>query len=494
MMRFNTIRFKIGVLYTAILGVILIVYSCILYVTLQNTLYHDFDRNLAMKAQAIVNTIESYVDILGYDEPTLLFAFQKVLGVNAEHPYQKMTEKLEIMWLRNLDLLGVRTGYINLITAGGASVVHSPSLEPRLRTLFAQHLRNARREKICCDNVRIDQRLLRVVTMHTSYRGKQEYIIQLGDSLAPVLTMMQTRLRYRIIPIPAILLLGFFIGQVFAARILKPVSEITGTARRIASGDLSARVETSHVDAEMQDLVEAFNHMISRLETSFKYIVDFSSHVAHELKTPLAIIRGEAEIVLRKDRELKEYKRVVTVALEEAQRMLKIIEGLLLLARLDYRADDYKFESFDVVPFAQEIYEQSRILAAERNIVIHRTLPQEPVMIRGDKMHLRRAFFNLIDNALKFTPQHGRIEIAVRRLDKNAAITVSDTGRGIGEKDLPKIFNRFYRLSAAGPNASSGVGLGLSIVQSIVKMHHGVIEVKSTPGQGTTFTVLLPLV
>ena len=233
--------------------------------------------------------------------------------------------------------------------------------------------------------------------------------------------------------------------------------------------------------------------MISRLEGSFKYIAEFSSHVAHELKTPLAIIKGETEVAMRKERNIEEYKILNRANLEEVERMLKIINDLLLLTSLDYRPEVFKFERFDLVEFLKDIYEQSKVLASQKDIAVILDMPDDGGHINGDKFHLRRLFFNLIDNAIKFTPKNGKIDIILKKKDKKAMISISDTGIGMPDECLPKIFNRFYRVDRMDKNIEHGSGLGLNIVQSIVKMHHGAIQATSHLNKGSTFIVTIPL-
>jgi len=271
------------------------------------------------------------------------------------------------------------------------------------------------------------------------------------------------------------------------------VVRITETARKITYEDLRERVKTGHVDEEIKPLVEAFNDMISRLEKSFQYVSEFSSHAAHELKTPLAIIRGQTEVALRKERGIDEYKAVLNVNLEEAQKMIKMIEDLLLLTRLEYKTGVFHFEQIDLIAFLGEIYEQSKVLAAEKELLVSADMPGKPVMVKADKLHLRRLFYNLINNAVKFTPVKGKIDIAVKTVNNKVAVSVSDTGMGIAEEDLPKIFNKFFQKDMKIKSSNSGIGLGLNIVQSIAKIHNADIQVKSKPGKGTTFTVILPL-
>jgi two-component system, OmpR family, heavy metal sensor histidine kinase CusS len=243
----------------------------------------------------------------------------------------------------------------------------------------------------------------------------------------------------------------------------------------------------------MRTLVAAFNDMITRLETSFKHIAEFSSQVAHELKTPIAIMRGEIELALRKERSVDEYKRVLKVSLGEMKRLLKTVEDLLLLAKLDYRPEIFKFENFNALKFFEEISEQTKILASDKDINVSMTIPKGEIIIKGDKLHLRRLFYNILHNATKFTSIGGNIDIVVKVQDNNLLTTISDTGVGILQEDLQKIFDRFFHVEKSDQSSEPGNGLGLNIALSIAKIHQGKIDVKSQPDKGTTFIITLPL-
>jgi len=492
-MKFNTIRFKIGVFYTSILGIILIIYTSVLHTTLCYNLYVDFDNKLEMKTQGIINTVVSYLDALGYNQRSFIFSAKRAIGIEEEHPNQNRIEKLQSLWLKQFNTFGLVNDYINFANSKGESIVSSSNLKPELLSLFLREIKRARDEEKVFRNIKFNNRTLRLISVPFSYKDKAQYIIQVGVSLEPVISLMKKRLYFRLIPIPVFLLVGFFIGRIFARQILKPVMEVTRTAKSITHEDLSLRVKVEHIDDEMRYLVDAFNDMISRLEKSFKYIAEFNSNVAHELKTPLTIMRGQSEVALRKERAPEEYKKVIEVNLEEAERMLKMAEDLLLLTKMDYRTEVFKFEQFDLTQFLKEIYEQSKILASEKDIAVTIDMPQEPETINADKLHLRRLFFNLIDNAIKFTPQNGRIDIRAEYADKKATVSISDTGAGIAEKDLTNIFNKFFHTAQGIQSSTSGSGLGLSIAQSIAKLHKGNIMVESQLGKGSTFTVTLPL-
>lgn len=492
-MRLHSIRFKISVLYTLILGVIFVAYSLIFHVTLKRNLYKDFDNKFRMKTQALINTLSSYLDILGDEETVLIFALNRISGLKTSHPYQRMVESLETNWLSSLNNLGLRSDKILVLDSEGKIFYQTPYWDAE-QYLGALQQSGARLHgESMFSTIKTPGGMFRSITVPFTYHGGDVYILHIWTSLDPVNTLLGLRLRYRILFIPAILFIGVFVGNLFASRILQPVGAITDVAKKISSGDLSARVPAMHADAEMQNLVDAFNTMIARLERSFKYIAEFSSHVAHELKTPLAIIRGEAEITLKKKRDTEDYERVIKITLEESQRMLKIIEGLLLLTRLDYVPEAFKFERVDLSLLIKEIFEEARLLAAQRGVDVSLKSLPAPCWVDADKIHLHRVFINLIDNAFKFTPEQGMITMTLAQEHSKVRVSIADTGIGIAEKDLPHIFNKFVRIPKVKSNLSVGVGLGLSIVQTIVRIHHGSIEVRSAEGKGTTFTIILPL-
>ena len=311
--------------------------------------------------------------------------------------------------------------------------------------------------------------------------------------IVPADLLQRNKLLYILIPIPITLLFGYFIGRVIVVRILRPIKEITDTANNITHEDLSLRVKTENVDEELRSLIQAFNDMVSRLGESFEYITDSSSYIAHELKTPIAIIRGESEFALKKERDKEEYKRVISVSLEETKRMLKIIEDLLLLTKMNYQPDVLKFEQIELTQFIGIIYEQAKILASSKNIIVNIDIPQEAGTINADELHLRRLFLNLIDNAIKFTPASGSISISLEYENQKAIVSIIDTGIGIEEENLPKLFDKFFRIDGTVKDAAPSSGLGLSIAQSIAELHGGEISVTSRAGQGSNFTVSIPL-
>ncbi|OGW74626.1 MAG: hypothetical protein A2Z72_06160 [Omnitrophica bacterium RBG_13_46_9] len=492
--KFNSIRFKISVLYVAILGVILVIYSGVLYLSLYHSLYDDLDNELLLKTRELNNTVLSYMDAVGHNRQSFIFALRRAINLEGEHPDQPKIKELELQWFQRLDKLDLKEDYINFLDSEGRPMVSSKNLDMGLLSILTKNSNMPNDKKEVFRDVKLKNNNMRVICAPFYYDGKGPYIIEIGTSVKPIMRILKNRLYNIAVSIPLILLFAGFIGQLFAIRILKPVAKITETVNKITHEDLSARVKTENVDEEMKFLVNAFNDMISRLETSFRHIEEFSSHVAHELKTPLAIVRGESEIALRKEHDPEEYKRVIRINLEESKRMVKTIENLLLLAKLDYRPEIFKFEKIELTEFFREIYEHARTLAFNKEIGVNIHMPDTPTYINADKFHLRRLFLNIIDNAVKFTPKGKRISLTVKYNGEKVIAAVSDTGVGIEEKNLSKIFERFFHVDVTEQEESdSGNGLGLSIAQSIAKIHNSDIHVKSQPGKGSTFTVTLPL-
>lgn len=298
-----------------------------------------------------------------------------------------------------------------------------------------------------------------------------------------------------LITVPALVIVGL-VGSMFfllTRRILASVEDIAVTTRNINLKSLSRRVSTVNLETEMEYLVKSINMMIERLERSFEYIKEFSSSIGHELKTPLAIIKGESEIALRKQRQVEDYRKALSINIEEANRMIRIVEDLVFLTKLDYNPDNIRKEIFDFIPFFADIQKRAKALVTQKQIGLTAAIPETAVTLEGNKLHLSRLFFNLIQNAVKFTPSGGRIDLTVRPESGVLKVSISDTGSGISDEDLPKIFQRFFHKEKPESESSDSIGLGLSIAKSIANFHNGDIEVKSKPQEGATFTVILPI-
>jgi heavy metal sensor kinase len=293
--------------------------------------------------------------------------------------------------------------------------------------------------------------------------------------------------------IPFSLLCGCILGWLLTGRALSPVIEVAQAAQRISGSNLSLRIPSRGAGDELDYLIETFNSMIERLESSFQQIRQFSTDVSHELRTPITAIRGQLEVALFTAKSVEQYRDATLNSLQDIERLSQIVRALLLLSQAESGQLALQKTRLDLTPVVRDIVEQFQIPAEGARVGLSGDLP-ESCPAEVDRVQIERMLSNLLSNALKFTPPGGEVRVALRRLPQSAEIRVEDTGCGIPEEHIPHIFERFYRVPTqeTGTNPEKGLGLGLSFVAWIVKAHGGRIRVDSAPGQGTRFTVWLP--
>jgi heavy metal sensor kinase len=280
-------------------------------------------------------------------------------------------------------------------------------------------------------------------------------------------------------------------GYWLARKALAPVERMASTAEEITATRLDRRLEAPNPDDELGRLARTLNGMIARLERSFEEVRRFTADAAHELRTPLAILRNEAEVALRAPRDSEHYRTSLEDMLEEIEHLSQLSDALLFLFREDAGLGGPMRGVVRLDQVAREIADHMRVVAAERNQALILDVPS-PCAVKGDREQLRRLLFNLLDNAIKYTPAGGSIGIEVSCDKDEARLVVSDTGIGIAAEDLPRIFDRFYRGDSSRSRRTEGNGLGLSICKSIAEAHRAGIEVESQPEKGTRVIVTLP--
>jgi two-component system heavy metal sensor histidine kinase CusS len=279
------------------------------------------------------------------------------------------------------------------------------------------------------------------------------------------------------------------VGYFLARQGTRPVAEIAATARRISSTNLRERIDAEGYPLELASLAGTFNKMLDRLQESFERISRFSADIAHDLRTPVNNIRGEAEVALARARTVDEYREVLESSLEEAVRLSDLIGDLLFLARTESPLVHLRWEQVNVTELLEGLREYYEASALEAGISLRTTAGAEPVVAELDRMLMQRAVDNLISNAVAHTPRGGSVELAARTEAASVRIDVADTGVGIPAEALPRVFDRFFRVDPSRSQASGGTGLGLAIVQGIVSLHGGSAEISSRPGLGTTVTL-----
>jgi heavy metal sensor kinase len=317
-------------------------------------------------------------------------------------------------------------------------------------------------------------------------------VVQVGLSLKNSYETRRHFVRILALVFPIALLLAAGGGWLLAHRVLAPVDQMTTAAQRIGAERLAERLEETGTGDELDRLATTLNAMLSRLDDAFRQIRQFSADASHELQTPLTILKGELEVALRSPRSPEAYQHILESALEEIDRIAVLVDGLMLLARADAGVLRMDHQPVELHQLIHEVYGHTKVLADTQSVTLSLgTL--EPVVIQGDYERLRRLLLNLIDNGIKYTPAGGQVTLALRRCDKWVFLDVTDTGIGLFPAEQDRIFQRFYRTDSARNQGASGSGLGLCIAYSIATAHGGTIDLESTPGQGRTFTVRLPL-
>ncbi|MGH9349413.1 MAG: sensor histidine kinase [Vicinamibacterales bacterium] len=343
------------------------------------------------------------------------------------------------------------------------------------------------------DTIERNGQALRVLSAPVTVAGKL-YTAQLAAPVAEAHAILARFRWWLVASIPPVLLLAGAAGYWLSRRALAPVDAITEAARATTADDLSRRLELPGAADELQRLTATFNDMLVRLQASFSQITRFTADASHELRTPVALVRSTAELTLRHPRDAHEYREALTEILNEAERMSGLISNLLTLARVDAGSETLNVEVVDIGSLLRHAASRCEPLAQAKHISIERRIGDESILVRGDPRALERLFVILIDNAVRYTPDGGRVRVGAEAVHHAAVITVADTGIGIPPEKIPLIFERFYRVDPARSRDLGGAGLGLSIARWIADAHHASIHVDSTPGRGSVFKARIPCV
>jgi heavy metal sensor kinase len=331
-------------------------------------------------------------------------------------------------------------------------------------------------------------RTLRLYTADIRYGG-QTYTATAGASLDRVQSIVRDFRNLLFATAPGVLLIACLGGYWLSRRALRPVDEITHAARSISVTSLSKRLPVPRTGDEIQRLSEAWNDLLVRLEKAVGRIHQFTADASHELRTPVALIRSTAELMLRRERTPEEYRRALLDIEREADRMTDLTGSLLELAREDAGGHAIPLRSIDLNTVVQQVVELSAPLAEEKGVELRASLVAKPAVARANDAGIRRLLLILIDNALKHTPAAGKVNVSTAVSDRAIVLAVEDSGSGIDPDALPHIFERFYRASES--RNGGGAGLGLSIAQTIARAHGSSVEVHSSPGAGSRFEITL---
>ena len=468
-----TLRSRLTILYTILLGITLLAFSAVVYVLLESSLLREVDRVLLssgseMEKQLVANATER------------TFLGVSILTVDASP-------------IREFSTPGI---YIQILDTQARIQAHSANLSGEILPLNPDLIQTALAGEptLSTTNPGRPAEPLRVLTKPLIVSGTVRGVLQVGMSLYNVRLTMRWMLLLLSAGVLSTMLIVAAVIWLLTRRALRPIEAIASTAEYIGSAqDLSQRLQLSGPNDEVGRLARAFNAMIGRLDAAFAAQKQFIADSSHELRTPLTVIRGNLDLLKRDPRTDNRDESLAAIE-QEAVRMGKIVDELMLLAQLDVaQSPQRRAVALDEV--VMQVYNQARVLAGDRQVTLGHV---DAVQIQADHDRLVQMLLNLVDNAIKYTPAGGAITITCHAPEPSrtrgaATLAVQDTGIGIAPEHLAHIFDRFYRADKARSRAQGGTGLGLAIVKSIAETYGGRVMVESTPGQGSTFSVLLPV-
>lgn len=332
---------------------------------------------------------------------------------------------------------------------------------------------------------RIGLALTRTISVH----GRL-YVVQTGLSQTTSLTLLHLFAEDLVLLTPGLLLLAAFLGYWMSRKALSPIAELAQRARQISGQNLDARLPISNTKDEVSHLSETLNQMLSRIESGVRSMREFTANAAHELRTPLALIRTEVEVILSLPRSNEEYRESYVNVQQEAIRMTGLIDNLLMLARTDAGAENLRYELIDAVHLVRRVGEKWSSSMRQAFLEFQAEVSTVPLLVRCDLLSLQRLLNILLENACRYTPPGGSIRLRAGKEDEFVFFEVRDTGIGIAAEHLPRIFERFYRVDQTRSRQFGGSGLGLTLAKWIADRNQAILTVESEPGVGTCFRLI----
>lgn len=469
-MNARSLKFRLVVWHAGWLVVLSILFAIFSYVTSRFYLEQDMHETLERRARQLATLVERS---------------------------QLNGDALQ-MEIRSRFMPETNNRFTRITTDGAVSFISGPPADASFNPAVVPPPAPPRLDKDKAPRDKLERRKLpdgRTLFVFSLYRkvGNQMVVIEEGTSAAPIDSALHERLFLLLAGLAFLSLVTVLGGLLLVQRALAPVNHIIRSAEQISSRNLSERLPISGTGDELDRLSTSLNGMIRRLDEAFEQTRRFVADASHELRTPLTILHGELEGLVEQNVGKPAVCEIAGSALEEVGRLKKTVEALFALSRLDAGEAQQESVPVNLGELVASTTDQMLLLAEDKNISVERRCANN-VMVQGDRSRLKQVVVNLLDNAIKYTPAGGRIDVSVTARNGHAAFEVVDNGIGIPGAALPHVFDRFFRTDKARSRELGGAGLGLAIVKSICLAHNGHVEVESKEGEGTHFTVELPLI
>jgi heavy metal sensor kinase len=452
--RLGTVRVRLTLWYIAMLVLTVLGFFLYLELELEASLSEQIDAGLQVAASQVLVQVDVSVD------PPVLRPMSEVV-------VDQLVQSRSAMRLVNAD---------GAIVAEMGNFPYDIPVSPDLQSF---------------ETVTLDGTTWRIYTQRVVTPTQQlDTWLQVGQSLIDLYETRSSLLHLLVIGVPLTLIVASLGGLFMAARALRPVDAITRTVQEINATDMTKRVEVRATQDELGRLTQTFNSMLDRLQTGFERERRFTADASHELRTPLHSIKVQTSLALSHERSAGEYIATLEHVQLETDRLTRLVNDLLLLARLDSQPDISTTERINLSDLLAAVVDQMSLIADTKQIQITMDVA-DALLVPGRADHLIRLFLNILDNALKFTAEGGEIRLKAEQAAANVVVSVQDSGKGIPPEHLIHLFDRFYR-AETDRKYDGGAGLGLAIVQQIARQHGGMVSIQSTVGEGTTVTVYLP--
>ncbi|MES1982205.1 MAG: ATP-binding protein [Pseudomonadota bacterium] len=463
-MNTRSLGFRLTLWHTLLLLVMALTFTAYTYIGLRHYLVDWLQVNLARRAQDIAQNLIAPLDSARLSD--LVAEVKTLYAPEANNRFIRISHNGEVMYLSGPPRNG--------------------SFDPAQVLVFHDGMPATRQEPALNGNS-----IYIVAIPAVAKKNNTRYLVEVGTSDAPIRNALDGLMATLLLGFPVLILLAAGGGYLLVWRSLRPVSDMIRCAETLSQNSLNQRLPVPPTGDQLENLSRTLNRMIDRLDAACSQNLRFTADASHELRTPLTVMRGELESIVDTSSLPRHLRERIGSVLEETERLSRITEGLLTIARLDSGETPIERVNFDLGKLVATTTDQMLLLAEDKHIEVHVQAP--PIIIPGDPARMKQVIVNLFDNAIKYTPQGGRIDIEVRQETDAVILSVKDNGIGIDEEALPHVFERFYRADKVRSRGLGGTGLGLAIVRAICTRHGGSVEVLSIATRGSQFIVKLPL-